>query len=214
MSRTVALALSLLGGAAAFDQNISIGMRAGVPITDLVAAAQSPNFGFNSSTPRYVIGPTFEVRLPFGLGFHIDALYRKTELKGTGQVTNPDGTTSTVSFSDSFGFWQFPILLKYRLGAGSFRPFVSGGPTFGRLTGIAEVGKCTITLGDSCAVETVERSRTGLALGAGLDVALPVVRLAPEIRYTHMGGAFLRSSPEGTLKSRQNQLEFLVGITF
>jgi opacity protein-like surface antigen len=91
---------------------------------------------------------------------------------------------------------------------------VSGGPTFGRITGVAEVGRCTISLDGSCVVETVKRSRTGLALGAGLDMALPVVRLAPEIRYTHFGGGFIRSTPEGALNSRQNQVEFLLGVTF
>ncbi|MEK7407982.1 MAG: outer membrane beta-barrel protein [Acidobacteriota bacterium] len=191
-------------------QNISVGVRAGVPLTNLVETAQSPNLGFNSQTRRYVVGPTLEVRLPLGFGFHMDALYRRVSVDGFGPGATP--TLFTGSFSK--GHWHFPILLKYRFGAGSLRPFVSGGPSFNRLSGVGEAGHCVLTFGRRCGVEAVQKSSTGFALGAGLDSRLPFIRLAPEIRYTRVGADILRSVQPDLLRSLRDQFEFLLGITF
>ena len=117
-------------------QNISIGIRAGVPLNDALSAARSPNFGFNSNRPRYAVGPTFEVRLPLGLGFHVDALYRKIGITGT-----QSGTTSSTG-TNSFSYWQFPVMAKLRLGVGPLRPFVSAGPSFSKLSGVGDAGSC------------------------------------------------------------------------
>jgi hypothetical protein len=199
--------LFLLGSLPLAAQNISVGVRGGVPLTDLVSTVQSQAAGINSNFPRYVIGPTFEVRLPFGLGFHIDALYRKMSFE-----SNVGGATTSASY----GLWQFPLMLKYRMGAGSFRPFVSGGPSFSKLTGSGGVGSCAISPGRGfCFGQILDDGGTGFALGTGLDMKIPFIRLAPEIRYTRLGADFVGTpNVPDALRSQRNQWEFLVGLTF
>jgi Outer membrane protein beta-barrel domain len=191
----------------ALAQNISIGVRAGVPLNDALSAVRSPNFGFSSDRPRYAVGPTFEVRLPLGLGFHVDALYRKIGVTGA---------SPTATGTNSFSFWQFPVMAKLRLGVGPLRPFVSAGPSFSKLSGVGDAGSCLIKLtgATSCAGKVLKSSGTGIAFGAGLDMKIPVIRLAPEVRYTRLGANFFEGTAGASLASQRNQLEVLVGITF
>jgi hypothetical protein len=210
----VKYALLFLAALPALAQNISVGVRAGVPLTDAFDAARSANFGFNTERPRYAIGPTFEVRLPLGLGFHIDALYRQISLDGSGQVPSTGGPVN-ASGSNSFGFWQFPVMAKLRLGVGPFRPYVNAGPSFSKLIGVGNAGSCLISLGSGgCVGKVLKSSGTGVAAGAGLDMRLPVIRLAPEIRYTRLGANFFEGGEGASLASQRNQLEVLIGITF
>ena len=191
-------------------QNISVGIRAGLPLTDALDAVKTQNFGFTSGRPRYAIGPTFEVRLPLGLGFHVDALYRKVG------VTGAQTGTAAANGANSFSYWQFPVMAKLRLGVGPVRPFVSAGPSFSKLSGIGDAGSCLIKLSGAagCAGKVLRSSGTGIAVGAGLDVKVPVIRLAPEIRYTRLGANFFEGTAGAPLASQRNQLEFLVGLTF
>ena len=53
----------------------------------------------------------------------------------------------------------------------------------------------------------------GFVLGAGLDVKVLLIHIAPEVRFTRWGAKHF-VDPNGLLNSKQNQAEFLVGITF
>lgn len=115
---------------------------------------------FPSTGGRFVLGPTVELRLPFGLGIEVDALYRS--------VKYPSSSS-----------WEFPILAKYRLPVrGRVRPFVVGGGSFERndILQAVQVGP----------TETA----TGFAFGAGLEAKLSLIRLVPEVRYTRWTGDF------------------------
>jgi hypothetical protein len=101
--------LLMASGVTAFSQPFGFGVRAGVPLNDFVSTVQSPNFGFNSTTNRYIIGPMAELRLPFGLGVEVDALYRHFNFHGT--TISPTGTLFTSANS---GAWEFPVLAKFR----------------------------------------------------------------------------------------------------
>src|SRR5437870_3932168 len=82
------LLVFLLGAVSAFSQPFTFGVKGGVPLSDFVSTAQSAiiaagpfftstsNASFSTSTNRYIIGATAELRLPFGLGIEFDALYR------------------------------------------------------------------------------------------------------------------------------------------
>ena len=198
----------------ALAQNISIGVRGGIPLNNALSAAQSGTFSFSSQRPSYAVGPTFEVRLPFGLGFHVDALYRKIGVTGSGPVAGANAATVS-SATNSFSFWQFPVMLKWRAGVGPIRPFVNGGPSFSKLSGIGDASSCLISLGaGNCTGKVLKSSGTGVAFGGGLDIKVPVIRLSPEIRYTRLGANFFQGGAGATLASQRNQLEFLVGVTF
>jgi hypothetical protein len=56
-------------------------------------------------------------------------------------------------------------------------------------------------------------TNVGIVLGAGIELHLPLVRLSPEIRYTRWSAANV-TDLGATLRSNQNQAEFLVGLTF
>jgi hypothetical protein len=105
------LLLTLLVALPGRSELFRVGVKGGVPLTDVVKAAESP-----ASAPDYVVGPVVELRLPFGFGVEGDALYRR--------VSGPGGDKSSS--------WEFPILGKYRMGPGPVQPFLAGGFSFNR----------------------------------------------------------------------------------
>ncbi len=108
----------------------------------------------------FLIGPTVELRLPFGLGIEVDALYRK------------------VSFPSSAS-WEFPILGKWRTpGKGPVRPFIAGGVAFQRndILRAAQAGPGA--------------TASGFVMGAGIEARLKLIRLAPEVRYVRWTSHF------------------------
>ncbi|MDD1678148.1 MAG: PorT family protein, partial [Methanomicrobiales archaeon] len=161
---------------------------------------QSPNLGFNSTTNRYIIGPTAELRLPFGLGFELDALYRHYNLQATG---------TAVAGGASTGAWEFPLLAKYRFPSAVVRPYVDGGIAWDRLVGFQQFAT-SVAQG---APQIRHDTTTGYVVGAGLDVHALFLHLSPEIRYTRWGAQHFLD-PNGGFSSNQNQAEFLLGITF
>src|SRR4051812_36051188 len=66
---------------------VSIGAKVGVPLSDsfeTAAPATCPPAGgpcgirnYSSKTKRYTVGPSVELRLPYGLAFEFDALYNR-----------------------------------------------------------------------------------------------------------------------------------------
>jgi hypothetical protein len=167
----------------AWAQGISVGVRGGVPLSDTFEVVTG-GLSFRNVPHRWTVGPTIELRLPFSLGVTFDALYSKVEYERT------DGLGSETGKQ-----WDFPLLLRYRAGAGPIRPFVAGGGNFSKLTDIT----------------TPKSTVAGLVLGAGVEVKIPLIRITPEIRYTRR---FDDSVSSDGLRLNRNQLTFLTGITF
>ena len=177
--------LSLLLAGQLAGQNLSYGFRAGASLNDAFSLAQQ--FSTQKlATTRLTIGPTAEVRLPFGLGVQVDALY----------------TRHTVGAS-SAGTWEIPLLAKYRFPGLLFRPFVEGGVSFQRFGDVAKL----IT------TQSVDSSRRGFVLGTGVEIKLVKVRISPEIRMTRWGDAKLTLTPAALLNA-SSQAQFIVGLTF
>ena len=196
MTTVIRLTFSLfLGGSALFAQNIGIGIRAGVPLTDAFDATRSAVRGFDNIPKRYIIGPTLEVRLPLRLGFNIDLLYRR--------LAYDQIEVNGVTFTHTANSFEIPVMLRYRFGADNLRPFVAGGVTFNKIT--------TDAVRDP--VEFVKSSSTGVVLGAGVELKA-ILRFTPEFRYTRRGAENFRDAVGGLLKSNKDQIEFLVGLTF
>lgn len=62
--------------------------------------------------------------------------------------------------------------------------------------------------------DALENSFTaGFAIGAGLEFRTTHMRMAPEFRYTRWGWENFRD-PGNLFRSRDNQAEVLLGITF
>lgn len=195
----------LLCSTAASAQIFSAGIKAGVPLTDFFSTASNQNFSFSPSTSRYIIGPTAELHLPFGLGVEVDALYRHMSYTGSGVF---QGLSAASNFNS--GNWEFPVLAKYRFHGKIARPFVDAGVAWDTLSGVSQSVAQSVSNGSVTVVK--KNTTTGFVLGGGIDLHV-VLHIIPEIRYTRWGSTQV-IDPTTLLKSNQNQAEFLVGITF
>jgi hypothetical protein len=203
------LFLLLLGGAVR-AQPVSLGLKAGVPLTDSVNTVQGDT---TAATGRYLIGPEVEVRLPLGLSVEFDALYRHFS------YTNYEALTgSSITTVGSSGNWEFPIVAKYRFRTKIVRPYVEAGVAWDTLSGLKNTSIATpCSLLGGCEntdyPPTPYSQRTaGVLIGGGVDIHAFVIHLAPEFRFTRWAHQYFNLS--GDLHSGQNQVEFLVGFTF
>lgn len=211
------LLLFLLSAMGAGAQPFSFGVRGGVPLTDFfhtVQGVRAGGFGYLSSVDRYIVGPTVELRLPFGLGIELDALYR--HLNYSGSLQGVDALTSVTTTGNA---WEFPLLAKYRFPTKIARPYVDAGIAWDTLSGLKQsitttvIPNHTSTSTTSNPQELNHNTTRGFVTGVGVDVHLLFLHVSPEIRYTRWGSQHFLST-NGGLSSRQNQAEFLVGITF
>jgi opacity protein-like surface antigen len=185
------LSLFVLTAGLALGQPVGFGLKVGAPLTDVLATAPGGAVQYISSTHRYTVGPFVELRLPGNLALEVDALYKSYEY----QRVIPSNTGQSVSS------WEFPVVGKYRLWSGPLRPYIEGGVAFSRITDLPDV------------VELNHRTNYGIVLGAGVELKLGPLRIAPELRYN--GWTFRNfDSPLGSLQSKRNQASVLVGISF
>ncbi len=203
--------LFLLVTTCGLAQPISAGIKAGVPLTDFLNAAQSGTFNYSAPTQRYIVGGTVEVRLPLGFAVEADALYRRLGYTGSGNLVDVFTTSHTTGSN-----WEFPLLLKYRFHFPIVRPFLDAGVAWDTLAGlqqtISEVSPVSLSSNSSPA-ELKRNTTMGFVLGAGVDIHALFLHISPEIRYTRWNAQQI-SDALGLLHSNQNQAEFLVGFTF
>ena len=201
--------LLLLGAVSAWAQLFSYGVKAGVPLNNFLDAARSQHFAFNANTNRYIVGPTAELHLPFGLGVEVDILYRHFDYNGSGTLVDVITNSRTTGNA-----WEFPLLAKYRIPTKIVHPYVDAGVAWDTLSGLTEaITRNSITTSTSSPAELNTTATRGLVLGAGLSAKLPMVHVSPEIRFTRWGAQHF-IDPNGLLHSNLNQGEFLLGITF
>jgi len=210
------LFLLLLAAASAFSQPFSFGLRGGLPMTDFLSTAQSGHFSFASNTNRYIVGPTAELKLPFGFGLEADVLYRHFSYTGSGSISGI--TTTILNTNTTSSAWEFPLLVKYRLPAKIVHPYVDGGVAWDTLSGLTQAVTSTVASITSKSStgnppELSNSTSRGFVLGAGISVKALVIHISPEVRYTRWGAKHFLD-PNGLLSSNQNQAEFLLGITF
>ena len=208
------LLLLLFAAVSAWAQLFSYGVRAGVPLNNFLDAAQSQRFAFNSTTNRYIVGPTAELHLPFGFGVELDILYRHFDYNGSGSLI--DVITSSRTTGNA---WEFPLLAKYRLPMKIVRPYVDAGVAWDKLSGLTQAITSTVLPSRTTSTTTsnpAELNTTatrGFVMGAGLSVKVLLVTVSPEIRFTRWSAKHF-IDPNGLLHSNLKQGEFLLGITF
>jgi hypothetical protein len=195
--------LFLMGTTSVFGQ-LSYGVRGGLPLTNFFQAASNPGETFTSTATRFIVGPTVELRLPFGLGLEADALFRHFQYNGSTNAVD-ELLRSTASNA-----WEFPLLVKYRTPGVFVKPFLDGGVAFDHWSGLRQI---TAPVGALTSSSGTSGSNAGFVVGAGIELHLPLIRLSPEIRYTRWGAANV-TDLGGALRSNQNQAEFLIGLTF
>jgi hypothetical protein len=187
--RLLAAVLMLCGPLSA--QMWNFGVKGGFPFGDAVKTIENaPNFDPNSS--NWTVGPMVDLNLPYGLGIEADALYRKVGFQTTGDII-------TGTFDSSA--WSFPILVKYKFPGKTARLYVDGGFVFRALSDIPNLWNST---------------SKGFVFGGGIRYDVKIIKISPEIRYTYLSTDQFKSqvSNGSVLSTKQNQVEFLVGVTF
>ncbi len=96
-------------------------------------------------------------------------------------------------------------MLKYRFGGRGRRPFIGLGLALNRVTHVEGVQRTE-------PVELRHRQALGFLLGGGVEFRWRILRIAPELRYTHWGERNFgtRGSP---LHSKLDQADILVGVS-
>lgn len=203
MTKHSLLAL-LLFAASAWAQPFSAGVKVGLPLTDFINTVSGQS---STVTNRYLVGPTAELHLPFGLGIEVDALYRHFNY----QNIIGSGASALVNLNTA-GAWEIPLLLKYRFPGHLARPYIDAGIAWDKITGLTSTVTNSISSGGVVSPSGQQNSNTtGFVMGAGLDLHL-IIHILPELRYTRWTNQHFNIS--NVLNSNQNQAEFMVGITF
>jgi opacity protein-like surface antigen len=202
------LALIAMTSMPAVAQSISFGVKAGTPVTDgfQVNNQTSNPASYNDDTPRYTIGPVFELHLPHHFSVNAEALYKPLRYDYF-----PFGFQSFRAETTASS-WEFPVLVRRYITTG-IRPFVNGGISFSHITS----SSITFTNGNfqttDNAADLVSKGNHGFVAGAGLDYQKGPIHFQPEIRYTRWQHANFASA-DGMLSSNLNSIEILFGVTF
>lgn len=215
-----------------FAQPVLFGAKGGVPLTNafrLGGAVTGSSGGGNyfSNTKRYTVGPVVEVRLPRRLSVELDALYKHLNYDYTYYSFSPGSSGSyTHGQQNALNRWEFPLLLKYHLWNENRGFYLAAGPTVNHISGwhsnIEFYGQGVngpfnnSWTSDARPVELTRRGTGGIVVEGGWDFHWGIVRASPELRYTRWVNSNFTEPPFFTpfLRSNQNQIEFLLGVTF
>lgn len=215
--RTRLLVLLSLFALPAFGQ-ISVGIKAGVPVTDAFETATVPAVSYFSEAKRYTVGPTIELHLRHRVSIEVDALYKRFDYRSLSSSLL-GAVTSAKTESNS---WEFPLLVKYRFkGKPLVHPFLDAGVSFHHVSGLTHFTSTIITAtpsvvtGQTSPSELKNAFNGGFVIGGGIDLKALVVHIQPELRYTRWGSDnFEATTSPSALSTNRNQVEFLVGFNF
>ena len=212
--------LLLAAASSAFAQHISVGIKAGVPLTDVVEA-KSGELPFEAKTKRYTIGPVVNIGLPLGFGIEFGAMYKRVDQKSravtiTGftpmdEINVPIEQKADISAVGHS--WEFPVALQYHFSKSSIRPYVEGGISFNHLGSVYNFQNATFSSPTPrqppFTVAPIPGSfeRVGGLVGIGVDFKLHVVHVTPGLRYTHY-------NEKNFWLPSTNAVDFLIGFTF
>jgi hypothetical protein len=200
-----ALAALVVSSPLLLAQAVSVGLRAGIPITPVLAAEGSQR----ATTERYTIGPLIEVHLWRGAALGADFLVQGSKL------TIP----SAGSRSAGVWRWETPITLIYRVHTRKTQPFVRAGVSFNRVfdtSGATECGRGPFgeefyCLEGSALAELRHRGTSGFVAGAGFRFRLKALWIEPEVRVTQWIDRNF-GVRDSTVRSNLNQIGLLLGV--
>jgi hypothetical protein len=191
------------------EHRVSIGVRAGVPITDAFDTVRGSDASYFTNTKRYLIGPTIEFHLPWRLSIAVDALYKRM---GYEYQQFAPGIAATRTVANS---WEFPGTVKWEIVPGPIRPFVDAGVSIRHISGISQIRDAANQVTDyNSAAEFNKRNDVGFVFGGGVAFKFGRVRVSPEFRYVRWGSESFRDPVRSLLRTNRNQGDFLLGFTF
>jgi hypothetical protein len=186
-------------------QEFRIGFLGGTPVTSNFVRStsvysgdtvNSPSIFTAESGPRsFLAGLSLEALLSSRFSIEGNVLHRN--LWANLIYTLSPGSTAASTTTNRFvasTTWEFPVLLKYTMGANRWRPFVEGGISFRSLERTGAPGP----------------SRHGLTGGAGVAIEFGRIQLTPQLRYTR----WAQGESNGFYDVKRDQLEFVTGISY
>ncbi len=196
----------------AWGQRPAFGLKLGWPATDVFRTESWPGGKYEGASGRWVLGPVFELMLPWRFSLEADLLHRSVEYRSQGPGESL-ATTGRV--------WCFPLMARWRLSERWVAPVVGGGITWRRFTGLRQTGTETpgtlprqpVAVNRREPRELVDRTSRGYVFALGLEGNLLGPRLIPELRYTRWRNDAFRTMHGSSLTGR-NQFEFILGIMF
>jgi hypothetical protein len=178
-------------------QRVSVGIKAGVPCSDVVAVARDDSVSpYYSQTKPYTLGPVVDVRLVWGLRVEIGAMYKRIDQqvgRRTYIFTDDDGNVigggTRPAVAAAGQSWVIPMAGQYSFGHARERPYVEGGFAYNHLSNVfvgrpASTSYFNSSYSPLLPASTTSVDRTGFLLGAGVEINLPMLRLSPGVRYT------------------------------
>ncbi len=220
------LGTMLFSGTVLFAQDaesnwpVTLGFKAGIPVTEMISASNTSFFGSNqqipgsnysSHTARYIMGVSGEFHLTHGLRMEVDGLYKRGGFDSSSTIGTGIGYQPTT-----LNWWEFPVLIKKNVSLGHFRPFVDVGATLRHISTITQTSYAAAFVSpfiNDNAAELHNRNSYGGVAGFGITFKKGPFELTPEARYTRWSNqAFV--SANGGLRTNLDQGDVLLGISF
>jgi hypothetical protein len=220
---------------------VHFGAEAGVPVTDTLSSTSSASASpgifssdrYNSETKRLLIGPTFRIDFPDGLGIELDALYQRINFDDATFNSQLSGQFVSQSFEQTTADrWQFPLLVQYSRNLSKTKVFAEAGPSISKIANSRSTIHSTTSSGPSSTTSNMSTitgqggTLAGITAGAGIDLPLFHLHLRPEFRYTHWFSPnvtpvfnavlpeWFSVAPFPTFRTNANEASFLLGLTF
>jgi len=232
------LLIALLRPFAGVAQTVSLGLKAGIPVTEALETANFDSgpadifrtqINYTSRAKRYTVGPAVEVSLPFGLALEFDALYKRLDYNFSSKMRAASFGTFNQQQHNIVSRWDLPLLLKYRVRTFAYRtPYISAGLNTNYIVNTTQLSRTFFTPSSGAPAaqtpsaklrnppaELKYRSAEGFVIAGGLEFRIHGLRAAPELRYTRWAHEnFHELLPAGKLRSYLNQAEVLVALSF
>lgn len=177
---------------APLSAQLHFGLKGGVPLTDVTETVN--NAAARTNLPsRWTLGPMIDLDLPAGLGAEFNALYRRVGYETPVRTGDPSGPANQTT-EHTGGFWDFPLIAKYHFSGVLARPYVGGGYVYRHLNDLVSAAS----------------GSNGFVLSGGVRISAPLMRIAPEIRYTRWDNPDIQPA----FRTKKNQFEILVGLSF
>ena len=134
-----------------------------------------------------LIGPALEAALVKNFYLEMDGFYHPIQVSRRSVLSN--GEVVDLFSGIEGRTFEFPVLGKYKFGAGRVKPLVEAGPSFRLLT--------------------ENSSLFGFTAGTGLEMRVRSLKIVPALRFTHWGPQGNHSLSTAVIP---NQLEFSAGF--
>jgi hypothetical protein len=198
---------------------VSYGFKLGAPLADAASDFSFDNNGFrqfsNTSTGRWLIGPSLELRLPKNFSVEANALHRRFNSRAGGTFRyGPDLGLIVNSINTQGHIWEFPVQMKYRLPGRTIRPFFGlGAAAVRRQEEVTATSSCSgaqgcfpadfsqVTFPRTSAFTNNRTDAAGVA-SAGTEYRWNRITLLPELRYMRLVGP------------RRDEVHIMIGFRF